>query len=118
MILNCQSLHYFITSNCGLCPNTTTMTTIKCRGISVGEQCELSVQSEVCDSVVGNASSVLVNLKGIHWTVNTSLRLAIELFISTSTRCPSDWRSSYIFSYDRKHLCNNNLSHRNGENST
>ena len=56
------------------------MTTIKCRGISVGKECALSVQSEVCDSVVGNSSSVLVDLKGIHWTVNTSLRLAIKLF--------------------------------------
>lgn len=75
VVLNCPSLRYIITSNCGLCPNATSMTTIKCRGISVGERCTLTVQSEVCGSIIGNATTISVDLKGIHRIVTSRLTI-------------------------------------------
>ena len=66
VVLNCLSLHYVITSNCGSCPNTTVMTTITCRGVLVGEQCTFTLRSGVCSSIVGNASTISVDLKGMY----------------------------------------------------
>ena len=56
------------------------MTTIKCRGISVGERCILTVQSEVCGSIVGNAITVSVDLKGIHRIVTSRLTIINYLY--------------------------------------
>ena len=69
VILNCPNSHYIITSNCGLCPNITTVTTVTCNGMALGECCTFAVQSAVCGSIIGNASNVSVELKGIHCPV-------------------------------------------------
>ena len=65
VVLNCPSLHYIITSNCGLCPNATTVTTATCRGLSVGDRCVFGLRPVVCSTVIGNASTVSVDLKGV-----------------------------------------------------
>ena len=54
------------------------MTTIKCRGISAGEQCILTIQSEVCGSIVGNPTTVSVDLKGIHRIMTSRLTIIIS----------------------------------------
>ena len=65
VVLNCPSIHYIIASDCGFCPNTTTVTTVNCSGIVLGERCSFAVRSVVCDSIIGSASTIFVDLKGI-----------------------------------------------------
>ena len=87
VIFNCSNLHYAIASNCGWCPNTTKRTTATCRGVpvSVGDRCVFTIQSVVCGDVVGNSSSIFVDLKG-------KLEKVIYLIVtvSFSPRCSSD----------------------------
>ena len=69
LLLNCPSLKYIITSersNCGICPNTTTNTTATCTDMTIdGQTCNLFVQTEVCESIIGEKSKQLeVKLKG------------------------------------------------------
>ena len=66
--LTCPSLHYDITSNCGLCPNTTRDTRVVCTDIvSVGSgQCWFIVQAVVCGRIMTNdTASVQITVKGI-----------------------------------------------------
>ena len=69
LLLNCPSLKYIITSesNCGVCPNTTTNTTATCTDITIdGRTCNLFVQTEVCESIIGEKSKPLkIKLQGI-----------------------------------------------------
>ena len=83
VIFNCPSLHYTIASNCGSCPNNTTRTTATCRGVpvSVGDCCVFTIQSVVCGDVVGNSSSIFVDLKG-KWSVWIKLSIWLRLFLS------------------------------------
>ena len=55
----CSSLGYIITTtNCGLCPNTTTDTYITCVLVNITSVsvCTFSVQAEICGKLVGNMS--------------------------------------------------------------
>ena len=71
VILNCPSLQYIITSNCGSCPNMTMITTVTCRGIEFGKRCTFEISSAVCGSIIGNTSAILVDLKGIRRSIRT-----------------------------------------------
>ena len=66
----CPYIQYVITAiNCGICPNTTTITTITCTlvntSISANQACMFAVQTEVCGYILGERSEyVTVNLHG------------------------------------------------------
>lgn len=66
----CPYIRYVITAtNCGVCPNTTTNTTITCSSFSVSVHentlCMLTVQTDVCGSLLGEKSDhAIVNITG------------------------------------------------------
>ena len=64
----CSSIQYVITAiNCGVCPNTTTITNITCVHFSVSNdiKCMFAVQTEICGYLLGERSEyVIVNLSG------------------------------------------------------
>ena len=77
VILNCPSLRYTITSDCGLCPNATKATTATCRELSVGDRCVFGIRSAVCSTIVGNINTISVDLKGKRDTWGKRLLLAV-----------------------------------------
>ena len=64
--LNCPALHYIITFNCGICPPVTTNTTTVCNEIQIGvsNNCTFTIQTCVCDSLVGDVAQIHLTLKG------------------------------------------------------
>ena len=66
----CSTLLYIITSNCGLCPNSTSTTDttvhVTCAKVLIGQLCTLSVHTSVCESFVteGNATSIAATFDG------------------------------------------------------
>ena len=53
-------------TNCGVCSNSTTKTSIACNSTISENDCYLSVQSEVCGNIRGNNSvPIVVSLRGI-----------------------------------------------------
>ena len=68
LALSCPSLSYIITSttDCGICPNTSTKTSVTCNNITVsGQTCSYYVQTKICGNLVGRKSQPLVvKLKG------------------------------------------------------
>ena len=61
----CSSIQYVITSiNCGVCPNTTTNTSITCiqYSVSTNGTCMIAVQTKICGHLLGERSEyVTVN---------------------------------------------------------
>ena len=54
----CPHIQYVVTAvNCGICPNTTTNTTVTCTLVSESEPqncpCFFAIQPEVCESISG-----------------------------------------------------------------
>ena len=69
LMRTCEVLYYKVTAtNCGTCqPNVTASTNITCLvyDLSVPRECNMNVQTVVCDDIVGNRSNeVRVNLRG------------------------------------------------------
>ena len=65
MSFNCPSLQYIVTFNCGLCPTITFNTTIICTGVQISaDSCIFTIQTNVCNSITGNVTSILLTLKG------------------------------------------------------
>ena len=68
---NCSAVNYLIESNCGSCPNTTSLTSVDCYIThmpitTTSRSCEFAVKSVVCGNTVGNSSNtVSTTLKGI-----------------------------------------------------
>ena len=55
---NC-SVYYVITSDCGVCPNATTLNMATCLldGQSANfKMCSFAVESKVCNNIIGSAS--------------------------------------------------------------
>ena len=63
--MDCTSILYIIEFDCGSCPNTTTNTEVVCTDIVIGSQCTFTVQTQVCDSLTGNVTTIPLTLKGI-----------------------------------------------------
>ena len=60
----CPSIHYMInSSNCGMCPDNTTTTTVTCTGAydiyTTSTLCKINVQPLVCGDVYGSSSDYL-----------------------------------------------------------
>ena len=67
---NCNAIQYrIISSNCGLYPNATNSSSVTCTGPFTDDQlCTFTVQTVVCDNVVGNESRrVEVALRSKLW---------------------------------------------------
>ena len=66
MPINCPALYYNIDFTCGVCPTVVTNNIVNCSGIQINaDGCVFTIQTGVCDSVVGNITSFPVSLKGI-----------------------------------------------------
>ena len=70
VIINCPTLYYVISSNCGLCPNTTDKPTATCSAnISElsGGQCTFEVKTGVCNGnvdLLGATEMIQLTLTG------------------------------------------------------
>ena len=68
VIINCPTLYYDISSNCGLCPNTShTEPTATCSAhISElsGGQCTFEVKTGVCNDLLGATDMIQLTLTG------------------------------------------------------
>ena len=77
----CPYLSYNINAeNCGICPNSTSLTSTTCRNFTLAKVCSFSVQSVICGSLFSNTPSNLVtaNLNGrLYLSVNCK-NLAIK----------------------------------------
>ena len=64
---NCSAIGYIITFDCGIFPNTTMSfsTEIIFTDVMIDSQCNFTVQTRVCDSLIGNMSTVTLILKGL-----------------------------------------------------
>ena len=70
----CPYIQYVVIStNCGVCPNTTNVTNISCLNFSTSviisarenHTCMFAVQTEICDAIIGDKSNfITVNLIG------------------------------------------------------
>ena len=56
--LDRTTLRYIIGFDCGSCPNTTDNTEVVCTDVVIGSQCTFTVQTQVCDSIVGNYTTI------------------------------------------------------------
>ena len=66
--LNCLALQYIIAFNCGICPSITMNTTAVCTEIQLGvSNCTFTIQTSVCDSLVGDATHIPLVLKSKHY---------------------------------------------------
>ena len=64
--LNCPALHYIISFDCGICPPVATNTTAVCTEIQLGiSNCTFTIQTNVCDSLIGDATPISLMLKGM-----------------------------------------------------
>ena len=66
---NCLALHYIISFNCGVCPSITMNTTAVCTEIlnQLGvSNCTFTIQTSVCDSLIGDATHIPLILKSKH----------------------------------------------------
>lgn len=64
---NCSTLVYQImATNCGICPRSTTHTSVTCTSVYTGSQiCSFRVQTDICDNIRGTASHpILATLAG------------------------------------------------------
>ena len=61
---DCTAIGYITSLECGSCPNTTTNTEVVCTDIVIGDQCMFTVQTQVCDSIISNITTVPLTLKG------------------------------------------------------
>ena len=71
VVTDCSTQYYIISSDCGLCPNTSTTditTTITCSAWSPmmeGEYCIFEVRTGICnDSLIGTSRTIGLTLKG------------------------------------------------------
>ena len=54
----CRVQSYIInSSNCGVCPNITNLTTVRCTGFEVSSDCTFTVRTVVCDNIVGTVGT-------------------------------------------------------------
>ena len=69
---NCVPLYYDIDTTCGLCPNSTSSTSVSC-GVNVShttEVCSFAIRSVVCSNITGRWSDPTnVTLKGKVYTI-------------------------------------------------
>ena len=58
---NCASVQFAIISNCGNCPNMTSLTTVACSDVQLlstdAFTCSFQVKSVLCGNIVGNLSA-------------------------------------------------------------
>lgn len=72
---NCLALHYVISFNCGICPSITTNTTAVCTEIQLGmSNCTFTIQTNVCDSLIGDTTQIPLVLKGKHYMVYSNFK--------------------------------------------
>ena len=53
--IDCSSITYITTFDCGYCPNTTASAKVVCTDIVIGSECTLTIRTEVCNSLTGNS---------------------------------------------------------------
>ena len=84
---SCSTIYNVITSNCGICPNSTTLTSTTCTNITIdGRICSLAIQTVVCGNIVGHRSnSVMTPLKGIY--VVHYMQAKVRINVQFSSRC-------------------------------
>ena len=63
---SCSAIGYVISFDCGTFHNTSTSfsTELIFTDIMIGSQCSFMIQTRVCDSLIGNMSTVTLLLKG------------------------------------------------------
>ena len=77
MQIMCDAVHYIISAvGCGVCPNVTSNHSVTCDLTDIGTinntlQCSMSVQTVVCDDIIGNKGNSLYDLKGIVFTITS-----------------------------------------------
>ena len=69
--INCPGVTYDIaTSNCGVCPNTTSNTSVRCTNLTVdGRICSVFIQTKACEtqlntSEYSGATGLFISLRG------------------------------------------------------
>ena len=81
----CSAIDYIITANnCSSCDSRNgtfvTATELVCTDVAVGSSCDLSIQTRACDSLVGNMSTVTLELTGYSYSLLVASML-LYLFI-------------------------------------
>jgi hypothetical protein len=93
-------LQYIISFNCGICPSTTTNTMVVCTEIQLEvRNCTFSIQTSVCDSLIGDAIQIPLMLKSKHMVYsNLSIhRCYPYTYIYYSPQCTNYSRYSTVF---------------------
>lgn len=64
--IDCSSIAYITTFDCGYCPNTTASAKAVCYStdIVIGSECTFTIQTEVCNSLTGNITTIHLKLQG------------------------------------------------------
>ena len=100
---NCPSLHYIISFNCGICPGITKNTTIVCADIQVNavEDCNFAIQTSICDSIIGNSSSIPLILKGKFKLWHSTVLIYDTCNYFKSSKCSKCNCHSFIFLFNK-----------------